>query len=40
MKQQQVQSTIKSGFESGVVFTQTHENIVVNARSSPADFTR
>jgi hypothetical protein len=40
MKRKQVQSTIKSGFESGVVFTQTHENIVVNEESSPAHFTR
>lgn len=36
----QVQSTIKSGFESGLVFTQTHESIVVNERLSPAAFTR
>ena len=35
----QVQSTLKSGFESGVVFTQTHEKIVVNEKFSPADFT-
>jgi outer membrane lipoprotein-sorting protein len=34
----QVQSTLKSGFESGVVFTQTHENIVVNEKFSPTDF--
>jgi RNA polymerase sigma factor (sigma-70 family) len=34
----QVQSTIKLGFESGVVFTQTHENMVVNQKFSPADF--
>jgi hypothetical protein len=36
----QVQSTLKSGFESGVVFTQTHERIVVNKKLSPADFAR
>jgi hypothetical protein len=36
----QAQSTIKSGFESGLVFTQTHENIVVNEKYNPADFTR
>ena len=36
----QVQSTLKSGFASGLVFTQTHENIVVNETLSPADFTR
>jgi RNA polymerase sigma factor (sigma-70 family) len=37
---QQVQSTLKSGFESGVVSIQTHENIVVNRKFSPADFAR
>jgi hypothetical protein len=31
---------LKSGFESGVVSTQTHENIVLNPKFSPADFTR
>jgi outer membrane lipoprotein-sorting protein len=36
----QVQSTLKSGFEAGVVTTQTHNNIVVNEKLSPADFTR
>jgi len=36
----QVQGTIKSSFESGVVFIQTHENIVVNQRLSAADFVR
>jgi outer membrane lipoprotein-sorting protein len=36
----QVQSTLKSGFESGIVFTQTHENIVVNEKLSPSDFDR
>jgi len=36
----QVQTTLKSGFESGVVSTQTHQNIVVNEKFSPADFTR
>jgi hypothetical protein len=36
----QVQSTLKSGFESGLVFTQTRENIVVNEKFTPADFTR
>ena len=36
----QVQSTLKSGFESGVLYTQTHENIVVNQKFSPADFAR
>ncbi len=36
----QVQSTLKSGFESGIVFTQTRENIVVNEKYTPADFSR
>jgi hypothetical protein len=36
----QVQSTLKSGFESGVMFTQTHKNIVVNEKFSPTDFIR
>jgi len=36
----QVQATLKSGFESGMVYTQTHENIVVNQKFSPADFAR
>jgi len=36
----QVQSTLKSGFAAGVVFTQTHENLVVNEKLSPAAFTR
>jgi hypothetical protein len=36
----QVQTTLKSGFESGLVSTQTHENIVVNEKLSPADFAR
>jgi hypothetical protein len=36
----QVQSTLKSGFESGLVFTQTRENIVLNEKFTPADFTR
>lgn len=36
----QVHATLKSGFESGVVFTQTHENISVNQKFSPADFAR
>jgi hypothetical protein len=35
----QVQSTLESGFESGLVFTQAHENIVVNENLSPAAFT-
>jgi RNA polymerase sigma factor (sigma-70 family) len=35
----QVQASLKSSFESGVVFTQTHENIVLNPKLSPADFT-
>ena len=34
----QVQSTLKSSFESGVVYTQTHKNIVVNQKFSPVDF--
>lgn len=37
---QQVRSTLKAGFESGIVFTRTHENIVVNTTYSPVDFTR
>ena len=36
----QVQSTLKSGFESGITFTQTHNNIAVNEKFSPADFIR
>ncbi len=36
----QVQGTLKSGFASGLVYTQTHENIVVDKKLSPADFTR
>jgi len=36
---QQVQSTIKSGFEAGVVHTQTHKNISLTKKFSPADFT-
>jgi hypothetical protein len=36
----QVQNTLKAGFKSGVVFTQTRENIVVNEQFTPADFTR
>jgi hypothetical protein len=36
----QVQSTLKSGFEAGLVTTQTHENIVVDKKLSPADFAR
>jgi RNA polymerase sigma factor (sigma-70 family) len=36
----QVQSTLKSGFESGVVSTQTHDHTVVNPKFSPADFAR
>jgi outer membrane lipoprotein-sorting protein len=36
----QVQTALKSGFEKGVVFTQTHEHIVVNEKISPANFTR
>jgi hypothetical protein len=35
----QMQSTLKAGLASGVVFTQTHEKIVVNSRLSAADFT-
>ena len=35
----QVQASLKSSFESGVVFTQTHENIVPNPKLSPTDFT-
>jgi outer membrane lipoprotein-sorting protein len=34
----QVQTTLKSSFEAGVVTTQTHENISVNRKFSPADF--
>jgi RNA polymerase sigma factor (sigma-70 family) len=33
-----IMEQLKSGFESGVVSTQTHENIVVNQKLSPADF--
>jgi len=35
----QVQASLKSSFESGVVSTQTHENIVPNPKLSPTDFT-
>ena len=35
-----IMEQLKSGFESGVVYTQTHEDIVVNQKSSPADFAR
>ena len=34
-----IMEQLKSGFESGVVSTQTHENIVVNHKFSPVDFT-
>ena len=37
---QQVQATLKSGFESGIVITQTRENISLNQKFSPADFAR
>jgi hypothetical protein len=36
----QVQTTLKSSFESGIVFTQTHENISVNQKFLPSDFAR
>jgi len=36
----EVQRTLKSGFEAGVVTTQTHENMAVNEKLSPADFAR
>jgi outer membrane lipoprotein-sorting protein len=35
-----IMEQLKSGFKSGVVFTQTHENISVNQKFSPADFAR
>ncbi len=35
-----IMEQLKSGFESGLVSTQTHENIVVNQKFSPADFAR
>lgn len=35
-----IMKQLKSMSESGVVFTQTHENIVLNPRFTPADFTR
>jgi hypothetical protein len=34
----QVQATLKSGFEAGVVTTQIHTNISLNRRFSPSDF--
>ncbi len=37
---QKTQSTLKAGFAAGMVFTQTHQNIVVNQKLAPADFTR
>lgn len=36
----QVQSTLKTGFESGVVHTQLHEKISVNQKFSTADFAK
>jgi hypothetical protein len=36
----QVLNTLKAGFKAGVVMTQTHENISVNQKYSPSDFTR
>jgi hypothetical protein len=36
----QVQATLKAGFKSGIVFTQTRENIVVNEEITLADFSR
>jgi hypothetical protein len=35
----QVKSTLKTAFTAGVVFTQTHENIAVNQKFTPSDFT-
>jgi RNA polymerase sigma factor (sigma-70 family) len=35
-----IMEQLKSGFESGVMSTQRHENIVVNQKFSPADFAR
>jgi hypothetical protein len=35
----QVQASLKTNFATGVVSTQTHENIVPNPKLSPADFT-
>ena len=37
---QAMMKQLKSGFDSGVVFTQTHEKIAVNQKFSPADFAR
>lgn len=34
----QVQTTLKAGFKAGIVMTQTHENISVDQKFSPADF--
>ncbi len=36
----QVQATLKSDFASGIVFTQTHEDISVNQKFLPSDFDR
>jgi hypothetical protein len=36
----QVQSTIKAGFQDGMVMTQTHQNIVVNPKFAASDFAR
>jgi hypothetical protein len=36
----QVQATLKSGFEAGIVFTRLHEHIVVNKHASPSEFAR
>jgi hypothetical protein len=35
-----IMEQVKTGLESGLVSTQTHENIIVNRKFSPADFTR
>jgi hypothetical protein len=36
----QVQTTLKAGFEAGLVMTQTHENISVNQKFPPSAFAR
>ena len=34
----EIMKQLQSSFKSGIVYTQTHENIVVNQKFSPADF--
>jgi len=36
----EVQMILKTSFESGVIFTQIHEHIVVNEKLAPTKFSR